>query len=145
MTLFERYQHGETTEVYDEIFAMGEEAFAPEIFPEIDLVLNETFKRVAFNLDVIHKELKRINYHFVSNIQYDWQRPLVPPYPNTTELLSQLKTRVQNAGHIPLSLEYFYKHIGGCNFCWDWETNPNIPWEGADPLNIPPIKDLFES
>ncbi|MBK7307649.1 MAG: hypothetical protein IPI88_11865 [Chitinophagaceae bacterium] len=44
---------------------------------------------------------------------------------------------------IPLSLEYFYRIVGSCNFCWDWESNPDIPWEGADPIDIPPITTLL--
>ncbi len=41
-------------------------------------------------------------------------------------------------------LKYFYRIVGSCNFCWDHEANAAIPWEGADPLDIPPLKDLIE-
>jgi hypothetical protein len=135
MTLLDRYLKGE---------AMGQEAFDPAIFPQIDGVLNETFKRVASNVNIIHTQLKKIHYQFVSNIQYEWQRPLNPPHPDTDQLLSRLRINAEPGGHIPLSLQYFYKIVGSCNFCWDWETHPDIPWEGADPLDIPPINNLFE-
>lgn len=106
--------------------------------------MKETFKRVAFNLDVIHNELRTIGYQFTSDIKYDWQKPILPPDPKAEFLLAELRSRTKNCGHIPLSLEYFYKIVGSCNFCWDWEVNPHIPWEGAAPIDIPPIKDLLE-
>jgi len=144
MTLLDRYLSGDFIEVYDRIYSLGQEALSPTNSIQTDLVLKETFKRVAFNLNTIYKELKKIDYQFVSNVKYDWQRPLLPPDEKVALLLTELKSRTKNAGHIPVSLEYFYKIVGSCNFCWDWEKNPNIPWEGADPINLPPIKDLLE-
>jgi hypothetical protein len=144
MTLFDRYLKGDTIEVYNEINSLGQDAFDLKNFTQVDLILTETFKRVLFNLDIIYASLKGINYHFNPNPVYDWQKPLLPPDPGTELLLLELKSKVQNAGHIPLSIEYFYKIVGSCNFCWDWGTKPDIPWEGADPLEIPPIKVLLE-
>ena len=144
MTLLDRYLKGATIEVYDELNSLGEEALSPGNFIQTDLILKETFKRVKFNLGIIYKELKNIDYQFVSDIKYDWQKPLQAPDSNVDFLLSELKSKIKGAGHIPLSLEYFYKIVGSCNFCWDWESNPDIPWEGSDPIDIPPIKDLLE-
>ncbi|HLP38483.1 hypothetical protein [Lacibacter sp.] len=144
MTYIERYLNGETKEVYKEITDLGQEAFYADNFTQIDFVLQETFKRVAFNLNIIYQELKNIGYQFTSDIKYDWQQPLLPPDPNTEILLSELKSKIRERGHIPLSLEYFYKIVGSCNFCWDWGVSPVILWEGADPIDIPPIKDLLE-
>lgn len=144
MTLLERYLKGDTEKVYTEIYSLGQDAFKPDYFSQIDLILTETFKRVAFNLAIIYNELKASNYQFVSNIKYDWQRPLLPPDPNTDQLISVLKSKTKNGGHIPLSLEYFYRIVGSCNFCWDWETKPDIPWEGVDPIDIPPLKDILK-
>lgn len=143
MTLIERYLKGETTEVYSELYALGQDALNPLNFVQTNLVLTETFKRVKINLDIIYNELRKIKYQFVSNIQYDWQKPLQPPSPNVDELLSELSIKIKNAGYIPLSLAYFYKIVGSCNFCWDWKSNPDIPWEGADPLDIPPLTILL--
>ncbi|MGN6437605.1 MAG: hypothetical protein ACTHMM_13780 [Agriterribacter sp.] len=143
MTFFERYLQGETVAVYDEIYALKHAAFKPDYFSQVDLVLNETFKRVRYNLELIYNELRSINYQFVSNIKYEWEMPLLLPDANTDSLLSKLKRKVKSGGHVPLSLEYFYKIVGSCNFCWDWKTNPDIPWEGADPIDIPPINTLI--
>ena len=143
MTLLDRYLKGETTEVYNEICTLGQEALSPINFIQTDLILKETFKRVKFNLDIIYRELNNISYQFVSNIHHDWQKPLLPPDPNVDLLLSEVKSKIKNGGQIPLSLEYFYKIVGSCNFCWDWESNSAIPWEGADPIDIPPITTLL--
>lgn len=143
MTLLDRYLKGETTEVYNELYALGPEALAPSNFIQTDLVLKETFNRVKFNLDIIYRELKNINYQFESNVEYDWQKPLLPPDKNVDFLLSELSFKIKKGGQIPLSLEYFYKIVGACNFCWDWKLHPDIPWEGADPIDIPPITTLL--
>jgi hypothetical protein len=144
MALIDKYLKGETIEVYTEIYSLKQDAFSPSHFTQIDLVLKETFKRVRFNLDIIYKELKNIDYQFVTNVEYDWQKPLLPPAPDTDQSLAELKSKVKHSGNIPLSLEYFYKIVGSCNFCWDWESTPDVPWEGADPIDIPPVKDLLE-
>jgi hypothetical protein len=144
MTLYNRYINGETETVYDNIFELGENAFLEINFVDIEKVLTETFKRVAYNLDIIYKELLNRNYSFVRNIKHDWQQPLLDPDPNTEKLLAEIKYKTKDCGHLPLSLEYFYRIVGSCNFCWDWGTNPDIPWEGADPIEIPPLKDILE-
>jgi len=58
MTLSDRYLKGETQAVYEEIYALGEIAFDPAIFPQIDKVLRTTFHRAAFNIAVIYKGLR---------------------------------------------------------------------------------------
>lgn len=143
MTLLEKYLSGETEEVYNELYSLGQNALIPENFVQTDLVLKETFNRIKFNLDIIYRELKNINYQFVADIQYDWQQPLLPPDPNVDQLLSDVKSKIVNGGHLPLSLEYFYRIVGSCSFCWDWKSNPDIPWEGADPIDIPPLTILL--
>ncbi|MBA4851457.1 hypothetical protein [Emticicia sp. BO119] len=143
MKLFDRYINGETTKVYDELSALREGAFNSNNFIQTDLILKETFRRVKFNLDIIYNALKNIDYKFVSTIQYNWQIPVLPPDPNVDLLLFELKSKLKNAGHIPLSLEYFYRIVGSCNFCWDWKVYPDIPWVGADPIDIPPIRTLL--
>lgn len=144
MTLLDRYIKGDTKEVYEDIHALGQKVFTGEFFPQVQSVLHETFKRVAFNLDIIYEELKKVDYVFARNVKYDWQKPRLAPDANTEALLSELKLKIKNCGHIPLSLEYFYKIVGSCNFCWDWEAKPDIPWEGADPIDVPPLKDILE-
>lgn len=143
MTLLNRYLNGETTAVYNELYALGQEALSPSNFAQTDSILKESFQRVKFNLEIIYNELKNINYQFIAGINDDWEKPLLPPDPNVDQLLSNIRSKIQGCGHIPLSLEYFYRIVGSCNFCWNWESKPDILWEGADPIDIPPITTLL--
>jgi len=138
MTLSDRYLKGETQAVYEGIYALGEIAFDPAIFPQIDKVLRTTFHRAAFNIAVIYKGLQDIDYQFLSS------HPITAPDPNTELLLQELKQRFQGSGHIPLSLEYFYRIVGSCYLTWDWKNKPDIPWVGADPLQMPTLNELLD-
>lgn len=144
MELYDRYLNGETEAVYAQLYALGEEALTSEYFPQTELILIETFRRVWLNLNEIHKELLAINYQFVPNPAFDWQKPLTQPPASTKQLIKKLQSKVSHIGHVPLSLQYFYRQIGSCNFGWDYETAPEIPWEGSDPIDIPPVNELIE-
>jgi hypothetical protein len=74
MTLLDRYLKGDTRKVYEDIYSLEQDALKPDYFSDIDLILTETFKRVAFNLAIIYKELKSSNYKFVFHIKYDWAK-----------------------------------------------------------------------
>lgn len=144
MTLYDRYINGETEEVYQEIYALGQEAFLPTNLPEIEKVMTETFQRVAYNLDIIYKELKSVNYLFKENPKYNFEKPLHKPLPDTELLLEQLDNAVKPFGFIPLSLKFFYKIVGGVNFVWDYETNEDFMWEMADPIQIASLDSAVE-
>ncbi|CAM4023298.1 Knr4/Smi1-like domain-containing protein [Flavobacterium branchiophilum] len=144
MTLYDRYINGETEEVYKEIYALGQEAFLPTNLPEIEKVLTETFQRVAYNLDIIYKELKSVNYLFKENPEYNFEKPLHKPLPDTELLLEQLDNAVKPFGFVPLSLKFFYKIVGGVNFVWDYETNEDFMWEMADPIQIASLDSVVE-
>lgn len=145
MRLYNRYIHGETEQVYEEIYALGNIAFSSANLPDIEKVLMETFHRVSFNLNVIYKELKAINYCFTANTMYNFQKPLHPPLPNTNILLNQLDLSVKPFGFVPLSLKYFYKIVGGVNFVWDYDTNEHLMWHMADPIQITSLDGLIEN
>lgn len=136
MTFLERYIDGQTKQVYEDIDALGTAAFLPENFPEIERVLTETFRRVAGNLAVIYSELKQTGYLFKTDPVYNFEKPLHHPLPDTGILLDKLDLAVAPFGFVPLSLKYFYRIVGGVNFAWDYETNENIPWERADPVQV---------
>jgi hypothetical protein len=144
MQLLERYLKGETESVYEDIYNLGSGALNPEIFPEVEFILIETFRRVRYNLEIIYKELLLENYLFTSPVEFDWQKPLTGPDPNTEKLLLEIKNKLGNNGDIPISLKHFYRQVGSCNFCWDYKTNDDIPWEYADPIDIPPLRNLIE-
>ncbi|WP_205942934.1 hypothetical protein [Pedobacter frigidisoli] len=136
MTFYERYINGNTEEVYQEIYALKQDAFLPENLPEIEKVLTETFKRVAYNLDIIYKELKVFGYLFKPEPIYNFDKPLHKPLPDTAILLEKLDHAVKPFGYVPLSMKFFYRIVGGVNFVWDYETNEDFMWDMADPIQV---------
>lgn len=142
MTLYERYINGQTEQVYQDIYALGQDAFLPNNLSDIEKVLTETFQRVAFNLEIIYTELKNINYLFKTEYKFNFERPLHKPLPDTDLLLKNLDTAVEPYGFVPLSLKFFYKIVGGVNFVWDYETNENFMWDMADPIQVASLDDL---
>ncbi|UOE47258.1 hypothetical protein MTO98_22905 [Mucilaginibacter sp. SMC90] len=145
MKFIERYLSGEGgTSVYEDIYGLKEKAFQSEHFDDVYAVLTETFKRVTFNLNVIYQELNNINYVFKTVFTSNSDKPLVLPLPNTDNLISELEDSVADFGKIPLSLKLFYQIVGTCNFAWDYENQPNLLWEGADPIQIASLDDLVD-
>lgn len=142
MKLFERYLAGETKTVYDDIEALGAEAFRPENIEAIEKILHETFSRVAHNLKIIHKALQEIGYQLKTEFSHSFEKPLQAPFANTEALLDKLKNAIKPFGHIPLSLQYFYKYVGGVNFVWDFDNHQEFMWSMADPLEIFSLDDL---
>jgi hypothetical protein len=142
MTFYDRYTSGEREQVYKEIAALGQDAFLPANLHDIEKVLIETFERVSFNLDIIYAELKNINYLFKTSFEYNFQRPLIKPLPDTENLLAKLDGAVKPFGYVPLSLKIFYRIVGACNFGWDYDTNEEYIWQYADPIQIISLDNL---
>jgi hypothetical protein len=137
MKFYDRYISGEDgRSVYSDIYDLGQEAFSAKYFDDIQSVLVETFSRVAFNLKIIFEELNDIGYAFKTEFQFNFERPLLKPLSNTDELLIKLDEAVADFGHIPHSLKIFYKIVGACNFGWDYEREPKMFWNCADPIQI---------
>ncbi|MCD6067699.1 MAG: hypothetical protein K0S33_2525 [Bacteroidetes bacterium] len=107
--------------------------------------LTEFFENVAYNLDAIYRELRKTDYCFKTAAVYNFERPLHRPLPDTEDLLKQLDDMVKPYGYVPLSLKMFYRIVGGCNFCWDYETEENIRWRYADPIQITSLDDTLRS
>jgi hypothetical protein len=95
---------------------LGQDAFLPASLQDIEKVLTEIFQRIAYNLDIIYSELKNINYLFRTEFEYNFQRPLGKPLPDTEQLLVKLENAVRPFGFVPLSLKMFYRIVGACNF-----------------------------
>ncbi len=145
MEFYEKYISGRTKQVYDDIKALGKDAFLQHNLEEIEKVLTETFQRVAYNLEIIYRELKLINYRFIPDPKYNYDKPLHKPLPLTDTLLQQLDEAVKPFGYIPLSLKYFYKIVGGVNFVWDYENHEKFMWEMADPIQIASLDIVVET
>lgn len=143
MNLLARYLNGEHKEVYDEIQSMGVRAFEVEHSQQIAVILQESFRRVQFNLNIIYEELKNIGYSFLTDSFDPEDKPFVLPPLDNDSLLSELISQT-DPKNIPLTLQYFYKNIGGVDFTWNWEDNPEIPWEGSDPIVVVSLKYIID-
>jgi len=141
MNFLQRYNHGETVQVYADIYDLGQAAFSEAHYADIHAVMQETMRRVAFNLETIHHELEGIGYNFKRHASHSFEKPLLKPFLNTQYLQTALDNVVLSFGHVPVSLKLFYSMVGSCNFAWDYDTNKNIPWAGADPIQIMSLDD----
>lgn len=143
MSLLERYLNGETLQVYDEIAVLGDRAFSDEYLSDIENVMTETFNRVAFNLEIICSELKVVGYAFWKDHKGD-DESFCLPSPDVGKMLERLEGAISPVGYLPHSLKFFYKIVGSCNLAWNYQENPNIYWEKADPMQIAPIQQVLE-
>ena len=144
MNLIERYLNGETVSVWKDIEMMGQDAFKPEIYSEVEQVLDETFQRVRFNLEMIYEELLKIDYNFNLDESYNSLKPLNKPLKNANKLLDKLDKMVKPFGYVPVTLKKFYQIVGSCNFGWDYENDENFMWHYSDPIQIGSLDDLVE-
>lgn len=126
MTFLDRYENGETREVYSDIYKLGQAAFSKEHFSDVEAVVTETMKRVAYNLSIIHNELEKINYCFKHEIRNNFDAPLNQPVADVENILVQLEQAVAPFGSVPLSLKLFYKIVGSCNFAPDYESTGGL-------------------
>ncbi|MBT2564869.1 hypothetical protein J7E50_24610 [Pedobacter sp. ISL-68] len=140
MNFYDRYKNGESHSVYADIEKLGEEAFSPSYYPDVEKVLIETFQRVRFNLEIIYKELKNIDYVFWAD-ETGNDEALLMPFSNTDELLNILEQNIELVGKLPVSMKMFYQIVGSCNFAWNYQDNPDILWEMADPIQVAPLTD----
>jgi len=143
MMFYNRYINGEDGKsVYADIYNLKQEAFSDKYFDDVQSVLTETFNRIDFNLKIIFSELKNIDYAFKTEFRFNFEKPLLAPFPDTDELLVKLDAAVSDFGHIPLSLKLFYKIVGSCNFALDYDNQPEMFWECADPIQINSLDDI---
>ncbi|HZY37366.1 MAG TPA: hypothetical protein VFE53_11990 [Mucilaginibacter sp.] len=143
MGFYNRYLNGEDgRSVYDDIYDLGLDAFNDKYFDDVQKVMIETFSRVAFNLQIIFSELKNINYAFKTEFQYNSDRPLMAPLPDTDKLLIKVDKALKDFGQIPFSLKLFYKIVGSCDLSWNYKKNQEMFWEYADPIQINSLDDI---
>ena len=143
MTFLEKYQKGEFQTVYEDINNLGQDAFSSSNFEQVSAVLHETFRRVQHNLQLIHDELRKLDYRFLADKYDDANKPFVLPPTNIEDALDELNQRV-DPKFVPLSLQFFYRYVGAVDFTWDWESFPEIPWEGSDPVVIVSVGYLLD-
>ena len=144
MDLYEKYMDGETELTCKELLELEDQIYDTKVFFEVDKVLTEIFSRVAYNSEIIFKELKDIHYCFWSDSELNRSFPIRKPPPNSNNFLTKVEFEVKQFGHIPLSLSYFYSIVGSLNFTWNYEKKEEVKWPGIDPLQIIAIDDLYD-
>lgn len=129
MNLFKRYNLGEQETVWQEIYGYNSN-LVQENYDDIILVLNETMCRIEYNLNFIKKHLEyRYGYKFSDTKEKEID-------------IKKLEKKVLNWGFIPLSLIFFYKHIGSIDLSQKKEAENKIYL--GDPLYIESIDGVFE-
>ncbi len=144
MNLHDRYLNGEYKAVYNDIYKLKDQALNIEYKKEVEQVLIETFERVAFNLQIIYRELLNIGYAFNLDATVNFEKAIHKPLKDTELLLGQLDLAVQPFGFVPLSLKYFYRIVGGVNFVWNFEAKKQLMWDMADPIQVASLDSLVD-
>lgn len=143
-TFYAKYLAGETQAVYKDIEKLGDQIFTKSLYKDVDKVLTETFKRVTHNIQIIHRDLKNIGYVLHDDDKNNFNKSLHPPLENTEQLLKKLDQTTHKLGHVPLSLKYFYRIVGGVNLVWDHDKKDSLMWDMADPLQVISLDALLE-
>jgi hypothetical protein len=135
--LYNRYIAGEEVCVWKDIYSIKNSTM-DENWQDSIKVLQETFERVKFNLDLICNRLINSNLYTLKDddyaIKYNYE---------SNHYLDILKGKIQNFGYMPLSLELFYKNIEKINFLHSY--NVLLPFKYADPLFIDSIKNILDN
>ena len=101
---------------------------------EIYETVNETFKKVTFNLEQI--------YHGLCELGYQFQFPesaFVRADESDKEVISELEELV---GVIPITLKCFYENIRSINFCQSWDQL--VQWHEREDEDVDQLLYLGE-
>ena len=158
MSLLSRYISGEYEAVWDEINGYGDLSPDTPRYKEVSEVVEETMRRVRKNIEILYKKLLDIDYRFVEP-----DRAWMPVDSDITEDIAELENM---CGGLPLSLQYWFKLVGGVDFrgshptiCGfhmslgdnyfypDFRPHPNTSdfVYSSDPLYMYNIEDAFAS
>lgn len=144
---YERYQRGFHQEVYDELMALQEHIYDPEIYEEVLLVMQTLMRRVRFNIEQIIPRLQTMGYlfhkgGFWDNVPPEKKRSLKQTYSvfqsPTTEMLQQVTALEQLTGPLPLSLNIWYQEVGSVNLVGLFPSNKREYGPVLDPLWVNP-------
>src|SRR6266700_766572 len=142
-----RYQQGACEQVWNELYALGNQIRSDLLYPEALAVAHETMRRVRVNIELLIPRLQTIGYEF----GYEWLRASDPHNASLAEWIAEqpaiyappsekiglkIAQFEQETGLLPLSLRAFYLEVGSVNFVgwhprWDRFSRP-------EPLYIAP-------
>lgn len=162
--LFTRYRQGFYQEVYEELVALQDKVFEPDLYDDALAVAREIMRRVRFNLEqILIPGLMRRGYRFGDGA-FDYpgsapdatlleiQRAYPIFQPPTQASLQQINTLEQMVGPLPLTLKCWYEEVGAVNLIGSFHTISEParskktykplykPGYGLDPLFIYPLE-----
>ena len=136
--LLARYLSGESTSVWRDLAALGPAARMELYYADAVAVASETMKRARRNVELIVPRLETLGYEFNG-----YSPVFEPAGESAAGDLDEFEREI--GGPLPLSLRYWYQHVGPVNWMgWHEALNPkNGPYCG-DPLVIDPYRKAAE-
>jgi hypothetical protein len=136
--LLARYLSGESASVWRDLAALGPVARMELYYADAVAVASETMKRARHNVELIVPRLETLGYEFNG-----YSPVFEPADASAAENLDEFEREI--GGPLPLSLRYWYQHVGSVNWMgWHEALNPkNGPYCG-DPLVIGPYRQAAE-
>lgn len=137
LNLYKRYIEGQESQVWSEIHELNTEQKLGSNWNDATLVLEETIKRIQFNIDVLSFNLlnSELKEHYSSHQFKTTKLDIV--------LLDKLKNKIKNYGYMPLSLVYLYKKINQINFLMAPLNGQTRPFLYSDPLFIDSLENIL--
>ncbi|MBL8117682.1 MAG: hypothetical protein JNJ78_09160 [Anaerolineae bacterium] len=157
MLLLERYQQGEQVQVWRELLEHGVSVREQPYVDQAQDVVQETMKRVRYNVETLYERLLSLDYRFVEP-----ESAFVPPSHDVEEKIAAFEKRV---GRIPLAVREWFRSVGKVDFrgshpelssyystAQDLAFHPNYrPHQNnesypyyTDPLYFPNIEEALE-
>lgn len=131
-SLLERYKNGQHEDVWDEL--RSHEVISGDLREEAMAVAVETMTRVGNNVNLIAGRLEKAGWTPQNSYR---------EMPDDTDLTFFSEAEKKSGAPMPVSLEAFWKVVGGVDFVWDYRSGaeppklgPNLQMDEMDPLLI---------
>ncbi len=142
-TYLERYKNGEYEQVWAELLALGGQIRQEPLFSEALAVARETMGRAKYNVELLYKRLKAINYEFAF--------PELSLNHPEQDIVVKIERFEKLAGLLPLSVRVWYEIVGAVCFMgvhpklasYDSPSVYSDPNFYSDPLVISPFNEVF--
>ena len=141
MTSFlDRYLQGEYEQVWDELYALGEEIQQEPLLNDANAVTIETMRRVRMNTERVTARLSAIGYTFGIYPDgrtriYGYTQPYRLPKASIASEITEFE-QLAGVGRLPLSLKFFWQIVGNI----DWMGYHPLWPKYSDPLVVYPIE-----
>jgi hypothetical protein len=135
--LLARYLRGESAAVWRDLAALGTAARMELYYTDAVAVASETMKRARHNVELIVPRLETLGYEFNG-----YSPVFAPSGESAARDLDEFERGI--GGPLPLSLRYWYQHVGSVNWMgWHEALNPKKGCCG-DPLVVGPYRQAAE-